>query len=56
MRYTVYANTGRTGWQAMRSFTSPADADQWLAHLIKSHGYSMTDFTIKREQNRRAKA
>lgn len=52
MTYTVYAHT-RTGWQKMRSFDNPAEADEWLTAFIKCHRYACTDFTIKYEKKTR---
>ena len=48
--WTIKANTGyKTGWQEIKSFNNPADADNWLCSYVKENGYSITDFTIVRK-------
>ena len=45
--WIVKAYTGyKTGWQEIRRFDNPGDADTWLCRLIKEKGYIPTDFTI----------
>ncbi len=45
--WIVKAYTGyKTGWQEIRRFDNPGDADAWLCSLIREKGYIPTDFTI----------
>lgn len=47
--WIVKAYTGyKTGWQEIKRFDNPADADNWLCSFVKEHGYSITDFNIVR--------
>ena len=48
--WIVKAYTGYiTGWQEIKRFNSPADADLWLCNYIRENGYSPADFTIIRK-------
>ena len=48
--WIVKAYTGyKTGWQEIKRFNSPADADLWLCNYIRENGYSPADFTIIRK-------
>ena len=48
--WAIKANTEyKTGWQEIKSFNNPADADNWLCSYIKENGYSNADFTIVRK-------
>ena len=45
--WIVKADMGyRKGWQEVKRFDNPADADKWLTRLIRANGYNPTDFTI----------
>ena len=45
--WIVKAYTGyKTGWQEIKRFNNPADADLWLCSYIRENGYSPADFTI----------
>jgi regulator of protease activity HflC (stomatin/prohibitin superfamily) len=45
--WIVKAYTGyKTGWQEIKSFSSPAAADEWLCNYVRANGYSITDFNI----------
>ena len=45
--WIVKAYTGyKTGWQEIKRFDNPGDADTWLCSLIREKGYIPTDFTI----------
>ena len=45
--WIVKAYTGyKTGWQEIRRFDNPADADNWLCNHVREDGYSIQDFTI----------
>lgn len=48
--WTVKAYTGyKTGWQEIKTFESPAEADKWLCNHIRENKYSPADFTIVRK-------
>ena len=48
--WIVKAYTGyKTGWQEIKRFNNPADADLWLCSYIRENGYSPADFTIVRK-------
>jgi hypothetical protein len=48
--WIVKAYTGyKTGWQEIKSFSSPAAADEWLCNYVRANGYSITDFNIIRK-------
>lgn len=48
--WIVKAYTGyKTGWQEIKRFDNPAEADTWLSAYIKENGYSNTDFNIIRK-------
>lgn len=45
--WIVKAYTGyKTGWQEIKTFDNPGDADAWLCRYIKENGYIPTDFNI----------
>ena len=48
--WIVKAYTGyKTGWQEIKRFDNPADADNWLCTYVKENGYSNTDFNLVRK-------
>ncbi len=48
--WIVKAYTGyKTGWQEIKRFDNPADADNWLCSYVKENGYSITDFNLVRK-------
>jgi hypothetical protein len=48
--WIVKAYTGyKTGWQEIKRFDNPADADNWLCSYVRENGYSITDFNIVRK-------
>ena len=48
--WIVKAYTGyKTGWQELKRFDNPADADLWLCNYIRENSYSPADFTIIRK-------
>jgi hypothetical protein len=48
--WIVKAYTGyKTGWQEIKRFDNPADADNWLCRYVRENGYSITDFNIVRK-------
>lgn len=47
-KWIVYINQGLRGWQKYKEFTNPMSADLEVILLCQVHGYSCTDFTIKR--------
>ena len=48
--WIVKAYTGyKTGWQEIKRFDNPADADNWLCSYVRANGYSITDFNIVRK-------
>ena len=47
--WIVKAYTGyKTGWQEIKRFDNPAEADEWLCSFVRENGYSITDFNIVR--------
>ena len=34
------------GWQEIKRFDNPVDADNWLCSFVRENGYSITDFNI----------
>ena len=48
--WIVKAYTGyKTGWQEIKRFNNPADADLWLCNYSRENSYSPADFTIIRK-------
>lgn len=48
--WIVKAYTGyKKGWQEIKRFNNPAEADEWLMKYVKENGYSINDFTIVRK-------
>ena len=48
--WIVKAYTGyKTGWQEIKRFDNPADADNWLCRYVRENGYSIKDFNIVRK-------
>jgi hypothetical protein len=41
-------NPGHLVWKTIKTFTNPADADNWLCDFVRANGYSITDFNIVR--------
>jgi uncharacterized protein YfdQ (DUF2303 family) len=39
---------GHLVWKAIKTFTNPAEADNWLCDYVRANGYSITDFNIVR--------
>ena len=49
--WIVKAYTGcKTGWQEIKTFSTPGEADTWLCKYIKENGYIPTDFNIINKQ------
>lgn len=48
--WVVRVNRGLDGWQDMKTFTSAAEADNWLCHFVRSHGCWMDDFNLVRRE------
>ena len=47
--WIVKAYTGyEKGWQEIKRFDNPGDADEWLCSYVRENGYSITDFNIVR--------
>ena len=45
--WIVKAYTGyEKGWQEIKRFDNPGDADEWLCRHVRENGYSITDFNI----------
>ena len=45
--WIVKAYTGyEKGWQEIKRFDNPRDADEWLCRHVRENGYSITDFNI----------
>ena len=48
-KWIVKAYTGwETGWQEIKEFDDPIEADDWLCSYVKENGYLITDFNIIR--------
>ena len=47
--WIVKAYTGR-GWQEIKRFDNPGDAENWLFKYVKDNGYIFTDFNIIRKE------
>lgn len=46
--FIVKAFTGyKAGWQKIKTFSTAAEADNWLGEYVRRNGYSIEDFTIK---------
>lgn len=48
--WVARVNRGLAGWQDLKTFTNPADADNWLCDFVGSHGYWMNDFNLVRRE------
>ena len=51
MMWIIKAFMGyNNGWQEIKRFDNPADADEWLTDYIRENNYIASDFTIKCEE------